>query len=80
MIGNAVPSLLAEVLANEIRNQFFCESRRRKRLSLLPARQENTPRPERVGALDPSYQHLLGDHPEHAGEGRGPGALLRNGA
>lgn len=75
MLGNAVPSLLAEVLATEIRRQLLDSPRKTELYSLLQPRQINIPAPECVSPIDPSYAHLRGNHAEHAGEGRGPGAL-----
>lgn len=76
MLGNAVPSLLAEVLAMEIRCQLLDAPLRRRAPSLLPPRREPVPRPERTRPLDERYRQLVGDHPEHAGEGRGPRARM----
>lgn len=77
MVGNAVPSLLAEVLATEIREQLLKNPREYDSYTLLRKRQNKIPKPERVRPLDPSFEHLLGDHPEHAGVGLGPRALKR---
>ena len=77
MIGNAVPSLLAEVLATAIRDQLLDDPRHFKSYTLLQPRQGQAPKPERVRPLDSSFEHLLGNHPDHAGEGLGPRALRR---
>lgn len=75
MLGNAVPSLLAEVLAIEIRSQLL--GGRRSRPKLLPPRRDYTPPPEPVASVDPVYRRLAGDHADHPGKGLGPAALRR---
>lgn len=77
MIGNAVPSLLAEVLATSIRDQLLDNPRKYETFTLLQPRQSKTAKPERVRPLDSSFERLLADHPDHAGEGLGPRALQR---
>lgn len=77
MVGNAVPSLLAEVLATEIRDQLLDNPRKCKSLTLLQPRQSKTPKPERVLPLDRSFERLFADHQDHAGVGLGPRALQR---
>ena len=74
MLGNAVPSLLAEVLATEIRDQLLDAPLRRLRRgrSLIPPRRRMTPQPERVRRVAAQYRLLVGDHAAHAGEGLGP--------
>lgn len=74
MLGNAVPSLLAEVLATEIRCQLLDAPLRRRTHKLMPPRRNHVPRPQPVRPLHESYHHLIGEHAEHAGEGRGPRA------
>lgn len=78
LIGNAVPSLLAETLALEIRRQLLDSPLRRRAPKLLPPRRGPVPKPEAVARLDRRYRGLI-DHarPDHAGEGRGPRALRR---
>ena len=72
MAGNAVPSLLAEVLAREIRRQLF-DFPPRGKLKLLPKRQDYIPPPEKYGRkLPPQYLSMIGEHPDHPGEGKGP--------
>ena len=77
LAGNAVPSLLAEVLATEIRDQFFDDPRGHKAYTLLKPRQARVPGPESVSPLDSSFDKLIGDHQDHAGEGLGPRAQRR---
>lgn len=76
MLGNAVPSLIAEVLAREIRKQLL-GSPSRGQLKLLPPRRTNTPPPEPLRPVPDQYLALIGDHAEHPGTGKGRGALRR---
>ena len=76
MLGNAVPSLLAEVLAREIRSQLL-DSPVSGPVRLLPCRRLDTPAAERLEPVPNSYHSLVGKHAEHPGTGRGAGALLR---
>ena len=75
-IGNAVPSLLAEVLARAIASQFFGAPHRQPPSLAVPL-QRPIPPPERVGAVPPQFRHLEADHPDHPGTGRGRAALQR---
>ena len=75
MVGNAVPSLLAEVLAREIRHQFFDqEVHAGKPLTLAVPAAEVTPTPALTQPVPPAYRTLVGAHPDHPGPGLGPGA------
>jgi DNA (cytosine-5)-methyltransferase 1 len=76
MLGNAVPSLLAEVLAREISRQLL-NSSPRGRLKLLPPHCSDVPPPEPLGAVPKRYMALAGNHAEHPGTGKGHGALRR---
>jgi DNA (cytosine-5)-methyltransferase 1 len=71
-IGNAVPSLLAEVLAREIKTQLLGYRRMSEPLRLLPPDRSPAPRPERVRAVPAEYQNLAGRHHAHPGTGKGP--------
>lgn len=77
MVGNAVPSLVAEVLAREIRAQLLGKPLRSKKLKLLPPGRQAVPVPERVARVPRKFLHLEGKHPEHPGEGRGNRARAR---
>ena len=77
MLGNAVPSLLAEVLASEIRAQLLGSRRRAKTMTLMPPVRTPVPRPERRRPVPKKYLDLVGDHDEHPGTGMGPAALRR---
>lgn len=72
-VGNAVPSLLAEVVARELRTQVFGQDR--LPLRLLPPLRRPLPPPER--RRPPSKKYVPGVHAAHPGTGRGPGALSR---
>jgi DNA (cytosine-5)-methyltransferase 1 len=72
MIGNAVPSLLAEVLATAIRSQFLDGPLKNESYKLLQPRIKQIPALERETPVDTCYLHLCGNHPDHAGEGLGP--------
>ena len=55
-LGNAVPSLLAEVLGKEIRKQFFNQRVNSFKLSLLPPRRTPVPKSEKVYAVPKKYK------------------------
>lgn len=76
MLGNAVPSLIAEVLAREVRHQFFGAPLNRE-LVLLPPRREHVPPPEALAKLPAKYRPLVGVHAEHPGTGKGRQAVKR---
>jgi len=77
-LGNAVPSALAEILGLAIRRQFFGDrDADPSRPTLLPDRKGPPPPPEPVGPVPEKYLKLIGEHPEHPGTGRGPGAQMR---
>lgn len=76
MLGNAVPSLIAEILAREIREQLL-DSRLSAPLVLLPPRRTSVPAPVAVTAVPGQYQELVGVHLAHPGTGKGNAAMLR---
>jgi DNA (cytosine-5)-methyltransferase 1 len=77
MLGNAVPSLLAEVLAREIRRQLLDSPVRTKKLKLMPPRRRVTP-PQHVAVrVHANYLSLKGAHADHPGPSLGPRAKLR---
>lgn len=78
MIGNAVPSLLAEVLAREIRYQLLGDRTARDTLKLLPPVRTPVPKPEPVLPLAEKYHHLIGEHPDHPGERRSTKKSVRS--
>jgi DNA (cytosine-5)-methyltransferase 1 len=75
-LGNAVPSLLAEVLGREIGRQFF-GMKSRNGLKLLPPDRSPTPPPKEPAPLPQKFEALIGDYEAHPGTGRGYGALAR---
>ena len=72
MLGNAVPSLLAEALAWEIRFQFLGQRRRRVKYKLMPGYRPSMPKPEPATQVPKKYLKYVGDHSDHPGTGRGP--------
>lgn len=69
-IGNAVPSLISEILAREIAAQIF-EKQIGGPLTLSVPRRESMPKPEPVRDVPEKYLHLVGEHAAHPGTGRG---------
>lgn len=76
MLGNAVPSLVAEVLAREIRKQLL-DAPTRGRLKLLPPHREHIPPPVKPRPIPSKYHEQIGVHEAHPGTGKGRQALLR---
>jgi DNA (cytosine-5)-methyltransferase 1 len=73
-LGNAVPSLIAEILAREIRAQLLdCPTQ--AKLRLMPPRRDPVPPSERLARLPAKYRKFIGDHAPHPGEGKGRLAL-----
>lgn len=70
-LGNAVPSLMAEVLGREIRDQVF-QKKISAPLTLLQNKRGYTPPPEDPEPVPEKYMDRLGDHDPHPGEGKGP--------
>ena len=79
MLGNAVPSLLAEVLGRSIRTQFLGSSMVGP-LTLLPPRRRGRPPAEPVRPVEAKYLDLVGNHAAHPGEGLGNRARVRKAA
>jgi DNA (cytosine-5)-methyltransferase 1 len=69
-IGNAVPSLMAEVLARAIAEQFFGKEYHRE-FSLTIPRKKYIPPPEEVESVPKKYHHLIGTYAPHPGTGKG---------
>ncbi len=76
-IGNAVPSLLAEVLARQIRQQLFDERLETSDPQLVPKTKRPLPAPEPITSVPAAYVQLEGIHEAHPGTGRGFAASLR---
>jgi DNA (cytosine-5)-methyltransferase 1 len=77
LLGNAVPSLLAEVMAWAIRRQLLGTRQMPSRMKLLPPTKKSVPPPEQVGRVPKKYMSLIGDHSDHPGEGLGNSARQR---
>ena len=75
-LGNAVPSLLAEVIGRAIREQLL-NQRIDSALKLLPTRRVPVPPQTRTRTVPQKYRHLAGEHEAHPGTGLGRGALAR---
>jgi DNA (cytosine-5)-methyltransferase 1 len=77
-IGNAVPSLLSEILARSIAEQLFdVPARGQPTLGVAPRRP--IPDPEPIQPVPEKYLKLVGHHPDHPGAKRGEpiGSLRR---
>ena len=70
LVGNAVPSLMAEVLAREIRAQLL-DQPSRARPKLMPPLRGVPPAPEKVLPVGKRFRALIGDHAPHPGTGQG---------
>ncbi|MBK7578934.1 MAG: DNA cytosine methyltransferase [Myxococcales bacterium] len=76
-VGNAVPSLLGEVLAREIRVQLLGRRAPRGTPKLLPPDRSPAPTAERVRDVPHEFRPLAGRHTAHPGTGKGYGARAR---
>jgi DNA (cytosine-5)-methyltransferase 1 len=76
-VGNAVPSLLAELLGREIRYQLLGHKRISKPLALMPPCREPVPEPARRYPVPKRFRELEGEHAAHPGTGKGYGARKR---
>jgi DNA (cytosine-5)-methyltransferase 1 len=70
-LGNAVPSLIGEVLGREIRRQFFGETVSTP-LKLLQKVNKNPHFEHPVQPVSQKYLELIGEHRDHPGTGKGP--------
>ena len=70
-IGNAVPSLLAEVIGREIRRQLLDGPVIEEPPRLLPRRRRPIPAPARVKRVPDKYLHLRWTDTDHPGTGLG---------
>jgi DNA (cytosine-5)-methyltransferase 1 len=69
-IGNAVPSLLAEVLGRSLMEQMFnLKTEETPTLAVVP--KDNTPPPEQLKPVPEEYLSLMGNHAPHPGTGKG---------
>lgn len=77
-IGNAVPSLLGEVLGREIRKQLLERRRPNGGLKLLPPVRRPVPARERLRPVPKAFLRQIGNHEAHPGTGKGRGARARS--
>jgi DNA (cytosine-5)-methyltransferase 1 len=77
LLGNAVPSLLAEILAWDIRKQFLGYTRKIPNPKLLPPIRIPVQDAEVVRPVPLKYKPLIGNHAAHPGTGKGRGAQAR---
>jgi len=77
MVGNAVPSALAECLAREVAAQFFGINGAHGMSTLAPSAQEAFPPPERRLPVAKKFLHLAHSDSAHPGTGLGRGAVYR---
>ena len=70
-VGNAVPSLLGEILGRAIRTQLLGDAPMRSPLQLLPPDRSPAPRAAKPADVPRKFRHLRGDHEAHPGTGLG---------
>ena len=75
LIGNAVPSALAEVLAASLAEQFL--DQRPVQATLVPPCRGAPPPPQALPPVPLKYRHLIGQHAAHPGTGKGTRASAR---
>lgn len=76
-VGNAVPSLLGEILGRSILSQVFGATSVSPRPELLPRRRSGRPPAARTLEVPKEFLTLKGEHAAHPGTGLGPGAKRR---
>ncbi|EYF03815.1 Hypothetical protein CAP_5245 [Chondromyces apiculatus DSM 436] len=76
-VGNAVPSLLGEVLGRAIRTQLLGISAVRGDLKLMPPRRDDLEAPKSYIDVPPQFLELEGEHSAHPGTGQGNRARSR---
>lgn len=74
-IGNAVPSLLAEVIGRAVRKQLLGHRISTSTLNLLPPQRLPIPVPETVRSVPKEFRQLQGEHSPHPGTGKGNRAV-----
>jgi DNA (cytosine-5)-methyltransferase 1 len=79
-LGNAVPSLLAEVLARAIAVQLLNVAVDQEKPRLMLPAAPPVPAPECATEVAPSYLSLRGKHAAHPGTGKGHRATVREGS
>lgn len=76
-VGNAVPSLLAEVIARSMWSQLLGRTSKRGAPKLMPTRQDSVPAPEKRAPVPLEFLSMRGEHDPHPGTGRGNRARER---
>lgn len=76
-LGNAVPSLLTEVLGRAIRIQYFGLPASKRPLGLLPPDYSPAPAAERIRPVVSTFRRLAGEYAAHPGTGLGNAARQR---
>jgi DNA (cytosine-5)-methyltransferase 1 len=76
-VGNAVPSLLGEVIAGAIKSQLLGLRASRDPLRLIPPVRLPIPAPERLRPVPKRFKEMVGEHSAHPGTGKGTRALVR---
>jgi len=77
-LGNAVPSLLAEIVGRAVRTQLLGLPALSAEPLLLPPRRGPVPAATSfVTNIPKKFRDLIGDHSDHPGTGKGNGAMLR---
>lgn len=71
-IGNAVPSLLAEVIGRSLICSLVGKPVPCKPLKLAIRRRKPLQKSERITSPSVRYLHMIGNHRDHPGTGRGP--------
>ena len=79
-VGNAVPSLLAEVIGRSVRTQLLGAPPARGPLRLLPPDRSPAPPPARPAPVPRKFRSLSGQHAAHPGTGKGYAAAVWTGA
>jgi DNA (cytosine-5)-methyltransferase 1 len=69
-LGNAVPSLIAEILG-PINSCAAPRQPDQNAAQATSPTQKGCPAPEKVARLPAKYQRYIGDHEAHPGEGKG---------
>ena len=76
-IGNAVASLMGEVLGREIAHQLLGGEKNTSSLKLMIADGSPCPKAGSSSAVPKCYHDLIGEHSAHPGAGLGPKAIER---
>jgi DNA (cytosine-5)-methyltransferase 1 len=76
-VGNAVPSLMAEVVGRAIRTQLLGLPALKGELTLLPPVRTPVPPAEKLRPVHRKYHDQIGKHSAHPGTGKGNAATIR---